>query len=104
MSEARTDLRFLTRIARLYYEEGLNQTEVARRLGLTQVAVSRTLKKAEESGIVRTTVVTPPGAFTGLGRSARSKVWLEPGNRRRRRARFRGVRSECDRFGGGSIP
>jgi DNA-binding transcriptional regulator LsrR (DeoR family) len=66
MSEARTDLRFLTRIARLYYEEGLNQTEVARRLGLTQVAVSRTLKKAEESGIVRTTVVTPPGAFTDL--------------------------------------
>jgi DNA-binding transcriptional regulator LsrR (DeoR family) len=66
MSEARTDLRLLTRVARLYHEEGLNQTQVADRLGLTQVAVSRMLKKAEESGIVRTTVVTPPGAFTDL--------------------------------------
>jgi DNA-binding transcriptional regulator LsrR (DeoR family) len=66
MSEARTDLRLLTRVARLYHEEGLNQTQVAHRLGLTQVAVSRILKKAEESGIVRTTVVTPPGAFTDL--------------------------------------
>jgi DNA-binding transcriptional regulator LsrR (DeoR family) len=66
MSEARTDLRLLTRVARLYHEEGLNQTQVADRLGLTQVAVSRMLKKAEEFGIVRTTVVTPPGAFTDL--------------------------------------
>jgi DNA-binding transcriptional regulator LsrR (DeoR family) len=61
-----SDLRLMTRVARLYHEEGLNQTEVAHRLGLTQVAVSRLLKKAEESGIVRTTVVTPPGAFTDL--------------------------------------
>jgi len=29
------DLRLLTRVARLYHEEGLNQTEVADRLGLT---------------------------------------------------------------------
>jgi DNA-binding transcriptional regulator LsrR (DeoR family) len=61
-----SDLRLITRVARLYHEEGLTQTEVARRLGLTQVAVSRMLKKAQESGIVRTTVVTPPGAFTDL--------------------------------------
>jgi DNA-binding transcriptional regulator LsrR (DeoR family) len=66
MSEARTDLRLLTRVARLYHEEGLNQTQVADRLGLTQVAVSRMLKKADESGIVRTTVVTPPGAVLQL--------------------------------------
>src|SRR6202022_327353 len=61
-----SDLRLMTRVARLYHEEGLNQTEVAHRLGLTQVAVSRLLKKAEESGIGRTTVVPPPGAFTDL--------------------------------------
>jgi DNA-binding transcriptional regulator LsrR (DeoR family) len=61
-----SDLRLITRVARLYYEERLTQTEVAHRLGLTQVAVSRLLKKADEYGIVRTTVVTPPGAFTEL--------------------------------------
>jgi DNA-binding transcriptional regulator LsrR (DeoR family) len=60
------DLRLMTRIARLYHEEGLNQTEVADRLGLTQVAVSRLLKKAEKHGIVRTTVLTPPGTFADL--------------------------------------
>jgi DNA-binding transcriptional regulator LsrR (DeoR family) len=60
------DLRLLTRVARLYHEEGLNQTEVADRLGLTQVAVSRLLKKAEKHGIVRTTVLTPPGTFADL--------------------------------------
>jgi DNA-binding transcriptional regulator LsrR (DeoR family) len=60
------DLRIMTRVARLYYEERLIQSEIASRLGLTQVAVSRLLKKAEEHGIVRTTVVTPPGAFAEL--------------------------------------
>jgi DNA-binding transcriptional regulator LsrR (DeoR family) len=60
------DLRLITRVARLYYEEGLNQIEVARRVGITQVAVSRLLKKAQEHGIVRTTVVTPSGAFAEL--------------------------------------
>jgi DNA-binding transcriptional regulator LsrR (DeoR family) len=60
------DLRLMTRAARLYHEEGLNQTEVAHRLGLTQVAVSRLLKKAEEHGIVRTTVLTPAGTFADL--------------------------------------
>ena len=60
------DLRLMTRVARLYHDEVLTQTEVARRLALTQVAVSRLLKKAEEHGIVRTTVVAPPGTFADL--------------------------------------
>src|ERR1700758_2300746 len=60
------DLRLMTRAARLYYEERLIQSEIAIRLGITQVAVSRLLKKAEEHGIVRTTVVTPAGAFAEL--------------------------------------
>jgi DNA-binding transcriptional regulator LsrR (DeoR family) len=66
MMHSLPDLRLMTRVARLYYEEGLNQNEVARRLGITQVAVSRLLKKAEAHGIVRTTVVPPPGAFADL--------------------------------------
>jgi DNA-binding transcriptional regulator LsrR (DeoR family) len=60
------DLRIITKAARLYYEEHLTQTEIACRLGISQVAVSRLLKKAEEYGIVRTTVISPPGAFTEL--------------------------------------
>jgi DNA-binding transcriptional regulator LsrR (DeoR family) len=60
------DLRLMTRVARLYHEEGLTQSDVALRLGMTQVAVSRLLKKAEEHGIVRISVVPPPGAFADL--------------------------------------
>jgi DNA-binding transcriptional regulator LsrR (DeoR family) len=61
-----SDLRLITRVAQLYHEERLTQTEVAQRLGLTQVAVSRLLKKADQYGIVRTTVVTPAGAYADL--------------------------------------
>jgi DNA-binding transcriptional regulator LsrR (DeoR family) len=60
------DLRVITKAARLYYEERLTQTEIAGRLGISQVAVSRLLKRAEEYGIVRTTVISPPGAFAEL--------------------------------------
>ena len=70
------DLRLMTRVARLYHEEGLNQIEVAARLGLTQVAVSRLLKKAEKHGIVRTTVLTPPGTFADLEGSLEEKFGL----------------------------
>src|SRR5260221_10867109 len=61
------DLRLMTRVARLYHEGGLNQIEVADRLGVTQVAVSRILKKAEKHGIIRTTLLSPPGPFLALG-------------------------------------
>src|SRR6201981_4266522 len=66
MSRNLPDLRLMTRVARLYYEERLIQSEIANKLGITQVAVSRLLKKAEEYGIVRTTVISPPGAFAEL--------------------------------------
>ena len=71
------DLRLMTRAARLYYEEGLIQSEIANRLGITQVAVSRLLKKAQEHGIVRTTVVTPPGAFAELEESIERRFGLD---------------------------
>jgi DNA-binding transcriptional regulator LsrR (DeoR family) len=60
------DLRIITKAARLYHEERLTQTEIAGRLGISQVAVSRLLRRAEEHGIVRTTVISPPGAFAEL--------------------------------------
>src|ERR1700751_4777114 len=60
------DIRIITKAARLYYEEQLTQTEIAAKLGISQVAVSRLLRRAEEYGIVRTTVISPPGAFAEL--------------------------------------
>jgi DNA-binding transcriptional regulator LsrR (DeoR family) len=59
-------LRLMTKVARLYYEQGLRQAEIADRLDLSQSRVSRLLKQAEREGIVRTTVSVPQGFFPEL--------------------------------------
>ena len=43
-------LRLMTKVARLYYEQGLRQAEIADRLDLSQSRVSRLLKQAEKEG------------------------------------------------------
>jgi DNA-binding transcriptional regulator LsrR (DeoR family) len=59
-------LHILTKVARLYHEQGLGQPEIALRLSLSQSKVSRLLKEAVEVGIVLTVVVPPPGVFGDL--------------------------------------
>jgi DNA-binding transcriptional regulator LsrR (DeoR family) len=53
----------MTKVARLYHEQGVRQPEIAKRLNISQPRVSRLLKKAVAVGIVRTTVLTPRGVF-----------------------------------------
>ncbi len=50
------DLRLQLRAAWLYYIEGLTQQEVAERLGLTRLKVTRLVAKALERGIVKISV------------------------------------------------
>jgi DNA-binding transcriptional regulator LsrR (DeoR family) len=64
---ARTDeLRLLSKVARLYYEQGQRQSAIAAQLDLSQATVSRLLKRAEEEQIVRITVSVPHGVYTDL--------------------------------------
>ncbi len=49
----------LVRAARLYYEEGLSQGEVARQMGLSGATVSRVLASAREQGIVEVRILDP---------------------------------------------
>jgi DNA-binding transcriptional regulator LsrR (DeoR family) len=51
--------------ARLYYEEGLAQHEVAERLGVSRSTVSRLLRQAREHDIVRVEI-RPPSAVAEL--------------------------------------
>lgn len=60
------DIRLMTKVARLYHEQGVRQPEIAERLNISQPRVSRLLKKAVAVGIVRTTVVTPRGVYSVL--------------------------------------
>lgn len=43
----------VARIAWFYYHDGLTQSEISDRLGLTRLKVSRLLEKGHQSGIIR---------------------------------------------------
>ena len=59
-------LRLLCKVARMYYERGIRQPQIAADLSLSQPRVSRLLKQANELGIVRTVVTLPPGVYGEL--------------------------------------
>jgi deoxyribonucleoside regulator len=57
MDEERIDL--LTQVAMWYYEEGLNQADIADRIGKSRSMVSRLLDQAREAGLVEVRVRHP---------------------------------------------
>jgi len=73
---AEEQLRLMVKVARLYHEHDLRQPEIARRLHISQARVSRLLKRAEEDGIVRTTVIVPDGVQTALEEQLEARFGL----------------------------
>ncbi len=69
-------LALLTKIARMYHEQGVRQPEIASRLSMSQSRVSRFLKEAAQLGIVRTVVVAPSGVHTDLEDELRQRFGL----------------------------
>lgn len=55
------DTTVIVRAARLYYEQGRSQTEVADELGLSRSNISRILAQARDRGIVEVTIHDPDG-------------------------------------------
>ncbi|NIO68840.1 MAG: helix-turn-helix domain-containing protein, partial [Anaerolineae bacterium] len=53
----RTEL--LAQVASMYYEDNLNQDEIARRIDTSRSTVSRILQEAREAGVVEITVHYP---------------------------------------------
>jgi DNA-binding transcriptional regulator LsrR (DeoR family) len=70
-------LRLATRVARLYYEHGLKQPEIAEKLSISQAKVSRLLMAAQKEGIVRTTVTSPVGVYSELEERLVSRYQLK---------------------------
>lgn len=60
------ELRLITRVARMYYEQNLRQSEIADLLGLSQATISRLLTSARQEGVVRISVNVPGGVFSEL--------------------------------------
>ncbi len=68
--------QLMTKVALLYYESGMRQSEIAERLSLSQPTVSRLLARARATGIVRTTVIPPAGVHSALEESLRDAYGL----------------------------
>jgi DNA-binding transcriptional regulator LsrR (DeoR family) len=70
------ELRLMSKVARMYYEQGLRQTEIMNRLSMSQSTISRLLKRAEKAGIVRITVSIPPGVNAELEEALQDRFGL----------------------------
>lgn len=70
------ELRLIARVAQMYHVEGRRQAEIAETLRMSQATVSRMLKRAEQEGIIRTTVIPPPGTFADLELALRERYSL----------------------------
>lgn len=66
----------LIRIAELYYEENLNQNEIANILGTSRPTISRLLDEAKERGIVEIIVHSPVLKDAQLSHTLRNKFKL----------------------------
>ncbi|MFG1628205.1 sugar-binding transcriptional regulator [Kribbella sp. NPDC049227] len=69
-------LRLLTKVAKLYHEQGVRQPQIAAQLHISQPRVSRLLKQAVVAGIVRTVVIPPSGVHTELENAIEQRYGL----------------------------
>ena len=60
------ELRLLSKVSKLYFEEGYTQGEIVKKLNLSPSKISRLLQQAKDTGIVRISVLPPPGINSEL--------------------------------------
>ena len=58
-SDARKRVQLLLRIARMYYQDHMLQSQIAEATGYSRPSVSRMLKEAQERGLVRISIENP---------------------------------------------
>ena len=69
--------KLLFKIAKAYYEDGLTQEQIGKRLDLSRIKVSRLLRQAREEQIVQITVLPPPGSNAELERELAARYGLD---------------------------
>ncbi len=70
------ELRMIARVARMYYEWDMRQSEIAKQLDLSQATVSRLIGRSKEEGIIRISVNIPNGVHTELEETLVKKFGL----------------------------
>jgi DNA-binding transcriptional regulator LsrR (DeoR family) len=68
--------RLLVKIARLYYEQDLTQSEIGKRLRLSRQKVQRLLHQARDQGVVRIGIRPTMGIFSDLEKSLEEQFGL----------------------------
>jgi DNA-binding transcriptional regulator LsrR (DeoR family) len=68
--------KLLFKIAKAYYEDGLTQEQIGKRLGLSRIKVSRLLQRARETRVVQITVVPPLASNADLERRIEARYGL----------------------------
>jgi DNA-binding transcriptional regulator LsrR (DeoR family) len=71
------EMRLMAKVARMYYDQGIRQQEITERLNIHQSKVSRMLKRARETSIVRISVATPAGFFPELEDTLEARFQLK---------------------------
>lgn len=71
------ELRLMTKVARLYHEQGMHQPEIAALLDLSQATISRLLKRAAQEKIIRITITPPQGTYSDLEETLRKEYGLK---------------------------
>ncbi len=71
------EIRLMTKVAHMYYDQGIRQQEITERLNIHQSTISRLLKRARESNIVRITVAVPTGIFSKLEEALEEQFGLK---------------------------
>jgi DNA-binding transcriptional regulator LsrR (DeoR family) len=72
-----TDSDLLYKIAKAYYEDGLTQSEVGNRFGLSRIKISRLLQEARHTRVVQITITPPPNSFADLERQLEAAYGLD---------------------------
>lgn len=60
------ELRLMTRVARMYYERNMRQSDIADQLGLSQATISRLLNRSRDEGVIRISVNVPQGVYSEM--------------------------------------
>ena len=76
-STSAEEIRLLTKVSKLYYEERMRQDEIVSRLNLSRSKVSRLLQQARDEGVVRITVFEPSGIYTDLETKLEKRYHLQ---------------------------
>ncbi len=71
------ELRLLTKVAHLYYNQDFSQSDIASQLDLSQATISRLLKRAIAEKVVRISVSMPPGVHADLEEHLQAKYGLK---------------------------